>query len=141
MHDLHRGEGTRMGGSADALLNHRPQPGRIAALRCDVQLLTDPGKPFPVAAGHIFPGQLHQHQDRRRVAGIRPARVSRAIRVCNGSAGSADNSTDWTFRACTEARARIVLSAPTAPVRPQRIWWRGHRDGLGRADGWWRRDG
>ncbi len=50
------------------------------------------------------------------------------VQVCNGSAGSADNSTDWTLRARAEARARIVLSARTAPVRPRRIWWRGFTD-------------
>ena len=48
--------------------------------------------------------------------------------VCNGSDGSADNSTDWTFQARAEAQARIVLSARTAPVRPRRIWWRGLTD-------------
>ncbi|GID98366.1 hypothetical protein Adi01nite_77780 [Amorphoplanes digitatis] len=48
--------------------------------------------------------------------------------VCNGSAGSADNSTDWTFQARAEARARIVLSARTTPVRPRRTWWRGLTD-------------
>ncbi|GAB1643194.1 hypothetical protein KRMM14A1259_36170 [Krasilnikovia sp. MM14-A1259] len=50
------------------------------------------------------------------------AKATGLTKVCNGSAGLADNSTDWTFRARAEARARIVLSARTAPVRPRRIW-------------------